>query len=127
MDWIDMDTMDLVDSYGIDSFQVLLQALMIGLGVLSHVQTERFWENTRKMFDHGSQIGAVYMLNERKTDIENFESIGLSADRRASFWAGPREGDFGTALATFVQAVIQASPEWQAQPEARTCSPTDIF
>jgi signal transduction histidine kinase/HAMP domain-containing protein len=47
----------------------------------------------------GSQIGAVYLLNEAKTDFEHFESIGLSADRRASFSAEVREGEFGPALA----------------------------
>jgi len=53
---------------------------------------------TALMSHTGSQIGAVYLLNEAKTDFEHFESIGLSADRRASFSAGVREGEFGPAL-----------------------------
>ena len=45
-----------------------------------------------------SQIGAFYLLNEQKTAFEPFESIGLSADRRACFAADLREGEFGPAL-----------------------------
>ena len=47
-----------------------------------------------------SQIGAVYLLNERKSHFEHFESIGLSADARSSFSADGNEGEFGAALAT---------------------------
>lgn len=52
------------------------------------------------LIETGSQIGAVYLLNEQKTDFEHFESIGLTAGGRASFSATLREGEFGTALAT---------------------------
>ncbi len=55
---------------------------------------EMFLEQT------GSQIGAVYLLNEAKTDFEHFESIGLGSGGRASFSAKEREGEFGAALAT---------------------------
>jgi signal transduction histidine kinase/DNA-binding response OmpR family regulator/HAMP domain-containing protein len=48
----------------------------------------------------GSQVGAVYLLNDQKTDFEHFESIGLAAAGRASFSAAEREGEFGVALAT---------------------------
>ena len=55
----------------------------------------------RVLIQHtGSQIGAVYLLNDRKTDFEHFESIGLAAAGRASFSASGREGEFGAALAT---------------------------
>jgi signal transduction histidine kinase/CheY-like chemotaxis protein len=47
----------------------------------------------------GSQLGAVFLLNERKTDFEHFESIGLAHAGRASFSATRREGEFGPALA----------------------------
>jgi len=47
----------------------------------------------------GSQIGAIYILNEEKTDYKHFESIGLAPDGRASF-AADFEGEFGAALAT---------------------------
>jgi CheY-like chemotaxis protein/HAMP domain-containing protein len=52
------------------------------------------------LIETGSQIGAVYLLNEQKTDFEHFESIGLTGGGRASFSATLREGEFGTALAT---------------------------
>jgi len=48
----------------------------------------------------GSQIGAIYILNEQKTDFEHFESLGLAGSGRASFSATGFEGEFGAALAT---------------------------
>ncbi len=48
----------------------------------------------------GSQIGAIYILNEQKTDFEHFESIGLAPIGRTSFSARDMEGEFGAALAT---------------------------
>jgi signal transduction histidine kinase/CheY-like chemotaxis protein/HAMP domain-containing protein len=48
----------------------------------------------------GSQVGAVYLLNEQRTDFEHFESIGLAPVGRASFPAATFEGEFGAALAT---------------------------
>ncbi len=48
----------------------------------------------------GSQVGAVYFLNEAGTDFEHFESIGLGAGGRASFSAAGLEGELGAALAT---------------------------
>jgi signal transduction histidine kinase/CheY-like chemotaxis protein/HAMP domain-containing protein len=48
----------------------------------------------------GSQIGAVYLLNEPKTAFDHFESIGLAPAGRASFSAAGLEGEFGSALAT---------------------------
>ena len=58
-------------------------------------------ELLKALLEHtGSQLGAVYLLNERKTDFEHFESIGLGGGGRASFSATAREGEFGAALAT---------------------------
>ncbi len=48
----------------------------------------------------GSQIGAVYLLNEQQSGFEQFESIGLSPAVRASFSANSFEGEFGLALAS---------------------------
>jgi len=48
----------------------------------------------------GSQVGAVYLLNEAQQSFEHFESLGLSAKGRASFSAAKREGEFGAAVAT---------------------------
>ncbi|MEI7729204.1 MAG: response regulator [Verrucomicrobiota bacterium] len=48
----------------------------------------------------GSQVGAVYFLNEAKTAFEHFESIGLGTGGRAAFSATALEGEFGAALAT---------------------------
>lgn len=48
----------------------------------------------------GSQIGAIYFLNEQKTDFVLCESIGLGTGGRAAFSASSYEGEFGEALAT---------------------------
>jgi signal transduction histidine kinase/CheY-like chemotaxis protein/HAMP domain-containing protein len=48
----------------------------------------------------GSQVGAVYFLNEAKTAFECFDSIGLGAGGRAAFSATELEGELGAALAT---------------------------
>ena len=59
----------------------------------------------------GSQIGAVYLLNPQKTEFEHFESIGLAAGGRASFFATEPEGEFGAALATGQIQHITGIPE----------------
>ena len=48
----------------------------------------------------GSQVGAVYFLNESRTAFEHFESIGLGAGARGSFSATDLEGELGTAMAS---------------------------
>jgi signal transduction histidine kinase/HAMP domain-containing protein len=58
-------------------------------------------ELLKVLLEHtGSQVGAVYLLNERKTEFEHFESIGLDGRGRASFSAMGLEGEFGAALTT---------------------------
>ncbi|MCX6873408.1 MAG: response regulator [Verrucomicrobia bacterium] len=48
----------------------------------------------------GSQVGAVYFMNQAQTAFEHFESIGLAAGGRAAFSATGLEGELGPALAT---------------------------
>ncbi len=59
----------------------------------------------------GSQIGAVYLLNDAKTEFEHFESIGLGARGRAAFSAAGLEGELGTAVASRKIQHIQTIPE----------------
>lgn len=47
-----------------------------------------------------SQMGAIYLLNEEKTEYRLFESIGLSDKARISFSATTLEGEFGKSLAS---------------------------
>ena len=47
----------------------------------------------------GSQVAAVYLLNEARTAFEHFAAIGLAAGGRAAFSATAPEGEFGAALA----------------------------
>jgi signal transduction histidine kinase/DNA-binding response OmpR family regulator len=58
----------------------------------------------------GSQVGAVYFLNEAKTAYEHFESIGLGAGRRAAFSATELEGELGAAVATRMIQLVTDIP-----------------
>jgi len=58
-------------------------------------------ELLKGLMEHtGSQVGAVFLLNEAKTMFEHFESIGLGSGGRTPFSATALEGEFGAALAT---------------------------
>jgi signal transduction histidine kinase/DNA-binding response OmpR family regulator len=59
----------------------------------------------------GSQVGAVYLLNEAGDVFEHFESIGLGPEGRQSFSASLREGEFGLALATRKVQRLTGIPE----------------
>jgi signal transduction histidine kinase len=53
-----------------------------------------------ELIEHtGSQVAALYLLNEAQTAFEHFASIGLAAGGRADFSATAPEGEFGAALA----------------------------
>ncbi len=53
-----------------------------------------------ELIEHtGSQVAALYLLNEARTAFEHFASIGLAAGGRAAFSATEPEGEFGAALA----------------------------
>ena len=58
----------------------------------------------------GSQIAAIYLLNEARTEFGHYESIGLDARARAAFSATDCEGEFGVALATGRLQRISAIP-----------------
>ncbi len=47
-----------------------------------------------------SQVGAVYLINDRNTHFENVESIGMESAKKNSFSASDFEGEFGIALAS---------------------------
>ena len=47
-----------------------------------------------------AQMGAVYFLNEEKTEFERFECLGMSVDGCKPFSAVNFEGEFGIALST---------------------------
>lgn len=46
----------------------------------------------------GSQVAAIFILNEQKTSFEHLESIGMPANGHKSFSAKDYEGEFGKAL-----------------------------
>ena len=58
-------------------------------------------ELLKALLEHtGSQVGAVYFLNDAGTAFEHFASIGLGAGGRAAFSATALEGELGAAVAT---------------------------
>ena len=48
----------------------------------------------------GSQVAAIYILNDQKTSFEHLESIGMPADGKKFFSAKDYEGEFGKAIAS---------------------------
>ena len=59
----------------------------------------------------GSQMGAVYLLNDEKTEFNQFESLGMDWEGRKSFSAIHFEGEFGAALASHELQHIIGIPE----------------
>jgi signal transduction histidine kinase/CheY-like chemotaxis protein len=57
-----------------------------------------------------SQIGSIYLLNNRKTDFEHFESIGLNPEKSSTFSAITFGGEFGMALTSRQIQVIRDIP-----------------
>jgi len=81
--------------------------------MLRETEARSFCRELLKMLvDHtGSQIAAIYLLNQEKTEFEHFESIGLGRGGRESFSALQLEGEFGAALATGRMHRISDIPE----------------
>ena len=48
----------------------------------------------------GSQIGAVYLLDEQKNHFQHYESIGMKLGEYTVFSAAGREGEFGAVIAS---------------------------
>jgi signal transduction histidine kinase/CheY-like chemotaxis protein/HAMP domain-containing protein/CHASE3 domain sensor protein len=48
----------------------------------------------------GSQMGAIYLLNDGKTEFEHFECLGMDSEGCKPFSAVHFEGEFGAALAS---------------------------
>ena len=68
-------------------------------------------ELLKALLEHtGSQVAAVYFLNEAQTAFEHFDSIGLGAGARTAFSATELEGELGMALATRRIQRISAIP-----------------
>jgi signal transduction histidine kinase/CheY-like chemotaxis protein len=68
-------------------------------------------ELLKALLEHtGSQVAAVYLLNEAQTAFEHFDSIGLGASARAEFSATELEGELGAAVATRRIQRISAIP-----------------
>jgi len=58
-----------------------------------------------------SQMGAVYLLNDKKTEFEHFECLGMDAEGCKPFSAINFEGEFGAALVSKKMQHITSIPE----------------
>jgi signal transduction histidine kinase/CheY-like chemotaxis protein/HAMP domain-containing protein len=58
-----------------------------------------------------SQMGAVYFLNDKKTEFERFECLGMDSEGCKPFSAVHFEGEFGPALSTQKLQYITEIPE----------------
>jgi signal transduction histidine kinase/CheY-like chemotaxis protein/HAMP domain-containing protein len=58
-----------------------------------------------------SQMGAVYFLNDKKTEFERFECLGMDSEGCKPFSAVHFEGEFGVALSTQKLNHITTIPE----------------
>ncbi len=59
----------------------------------------------------GSEVGAIYVLDEAQAAYQHLESIGLGSAARVSFSAAEREGELGAALASGELQHIAEIPE----------------
>jgi len=71
----------------------------------SHVLLNSLLEQTN------SQMGAVYLLNDEKTEFEHFECLGMDVNGCKPFSAVQFEGEFGFALSTQKIQHISHIPE----------------
>ncbi len=89
------------------------QAAQLAGVMLQETEARSFCRELLKtLIEHtGSQIAAIYLLNQTETEFEHFDSIGLGHDGRASFSALQFDGEFGAALATGQMHRISDIPE----------------
>jgi PAS domain S-box-containing protein len=59
----------------------------------------------------GSQMAALYLLNDNKDTFDHFYSIGLDEKARQKFEANSFEGEFGRAIATRNVQYIETIPD----------------
>ena len=86
-----------------------LARVMLGESELKRFCTELL---NSLMKQTNSQVGAVYLLDDKKKDYILFESIGLGEKNRKSFSAVNNEGEFGTALVTKkIQHITKIPPD----------------
>jgi PAS domain S-box-containing protein len=89
------------------------QAAKLAGVMLSEADAQQFCHALLKsLLEHtGSQMGAVYLLNDEKISFERFECLGMDADGCKPFSALHFEGEFGVALATQQIQHITQIPE----------------
>lgn len=81
--------------------------------ILSEEDTKEFFRATLlALIEHtGSQMAAVYLMNEEEKLLEYFESIGLDDTAKISFSTEYLEGVFGTAILSRKLQYIKDVPE----------------
>ena len=90
-----------------------IQAAKLAGVMLSEDDARQFCHSLlSSLLEHtGSQMGAVYFLNEAKTDFNQFECLGMDMEGCHPFSAIQFEGEFGAALSTKKLQHIANIPE----------------
>ena len=96
-----------------DSFNTLVESIQVNTDLnekvvslaslmLSKYEAKEFFRETiSALSSHtGSQMAAVYLLNDDKKAFEHFESLGVDDNARQSFDAHTFEGEFGAAISS---------------------------
>jgi len=81
--------------------------------MLSEDDVRRFFQTTlRVLIDTtGATMGAVYLLDDKRSNYELFEAIGLSDQAKSTFSAYEREGEFAAVLNTRKVQFIKDIPD----------------
>lgn len=90
-----------------------IQAAKLAGVMLSEDDAHQFCHTLlTSLIEHtSSQMGAVYFLNEEKTEFVRFECLGMAAEGCKPFSAVHFEGEFGAALSTKKLTHITSIPE----------------
>ena len=103
---------DLADTIETEMNLNVQSAKLAGI-MLSEDDAHQFCQSLlSSLLEHtGSQMGAVYFLNDEKSEFECFESLGMAAEGCKQFSAVHFEGEFGAAISTQKLQHITDIPE----------------
>ncbi|MGB7595566.1 MAG: response regulator [Erysipelotrichaceae bacterium] len=94
---------------------MILNQKSIGLAeaLLSEDDVRRYFQTTLQVLIEttGATMGAVYLLDDKRSNYELFEATGLSEEAKSSFSAYEREGEFAAVLTSRKVQFIKDIPD----------------
>ncbi|MDD4921074.1 MAG: response regulator [Bacteroidales bacterium] len=96
-----------------DDYKLNIRSSNLAAMMLKEEDAHRFCHSLLRVLieDTWSQMGAIYLLSDDKTQFENFECIGMNVAGCKPFSATKYGGEFGHALATKKMQYITSIPE----------------